>query len=318
MNAKSLWKISANVPAQAEEAVLELFERVFQQPCSSYLDVETGVSTVAVYLQRQPRLSATQRAQLAEGFKRIRECGLKIGRPRLSLKKLPGQDWAESWKRHFHPIEIGSALLIKPSWSRRRPKNGQATIVLDPGLSFGTGQHPTTEFCLRGLAAKRRGEPKPRPPYRDSGKTGTVYAFLDIGTGSGILAIAAARLGYKPVEAFDFDPEAIRVAKANARRNGVLNKICFYEQDVTNLRRTGRKFAVICANLIANLLIEVRDRLVARLAPGGTIVLAGILKTEFEAVQRVYEKAGLRLVASQTEMEWRSGSFVRRKSTVEE
>jgi ribosomal protein L11 methyltransferase len=140
---------------------------------------------------------------------------------------------------------------------------------------------------------------------------GSEQGFLDIGTGSGILAIAAARLGYRPAAAFDFDPEAVRVASANAKRNRVLNQIHFSEQDVTKLSRTGPKYPVICANLISNLLITVGDRVLARLAPGGIVIVAGILKTEFHTVQRAYEKAGMRLVASKVQKEWQSGTFAR-------
>jgi ribosomal protein L11 methyltransferase len=262
---------------------------------ASYTDVETGISTVTVYFEERPQLSRTESAQLAAGFRWIRECGLKVGQPKLSIKRLPPQDWAESWKKHFHPIEIGSALLIKPSWSKQRQKRGQATIILDPGLSFGTGQHPTTEFCLRELVRRR--------------KAGMEQTFLDIGTGSGILAIAAAKLGYGPIEAFDFDPEAIRVASANAKVNRVLHKIHFSEQDVTRLRRRGAKYSLVCANLISNLLIAARERILARLRDDGTLVLAGILRKEFEEVQSVYEEAGLELIKSGVQKEWRSGTF---------
>jgi len=142
-------------------------------------------------------------------------------------------------------------------------------------------------------------------------KPGIEQAFLDIGTGSGILAIAAARLGYAPVDAFDFDPEAIRIASANAKRNRVLNKLHLFEQDVTKLPPAGLKYSVICANLISNLLINARNRILARLAPGGVIVIAGVLKTEFHTVRRAYENAGLRLVASRIQKEWQSASFLR-------
>ena len=309
MKRKSVWRIAVKVACEAEEAVLDLFTRTFRQPASSYIDLETRLATVTVYFENRPQLSQIQRAELAAGFKTIRECGLVIGRPKLSVRELPRQDWGESWKRHFHPIEIGSTLLIKPSWSNRRPKKGQATIILDPGLSFGTGQHPTTEYCLRELVAYR--------------KPATKQALLDIGTGSGILAIGAARLGYGPIGAFDFDPEALRVARANARRNRVLDRIHFFEQDVTKLSQTAKngmsalqrvKFSVICANLISNLLISARDRILARLAPDGVIVVAGILKGEFGTVQRAYEEAGLRLIASRAQKEWRSGSYAAKRN----
>jgi len=297
MKRKSLWRIALTVPSEAEEATVELITRVFREPVTSYVDLETKLATVAVYLQGRPNVSTNQRREIAAGFERIRQCGLKVGHPRLSIKRLPRQDWAESWKQHFQPIEIGAALLIKPSWSKQRQKKGQATVVLDPGLSFGTGQHPTTAFCLRELVRCR--------------KPGKSQSFLDIGTGSGILAIAAARLGYRPVEAFDFDPEAVGIASANAKRNRVSDKIHFFERDVTKFSPTGRKYSVICANLISNLLISARERILARLAPDGVVIIAGILRTDFHTVQRVYEEAGLRLVASRGKKEWRSGSFLR-------
>ncbi len=141
-------------------------------------------------------------------------------------------------------------------------------------------------------------------------KLAATKSFLDIGTGSGILAIAAAKLGYKPVHAFDFDPEAVRVARANARVNQVGRKIKIARGDVTKLPlRPARKFDLVCANLISNLLIAERRRIVAQLNPGGTLVLAGILKSEFAQVQKAFEALGLKLVAAKSEKEWRSGSF---------
>src|SRR6266481_6077823 len=124
MRQKSLWRIAMKVPVEAEEATAELLTHVFSQSVSSYVDLETNLTTFSVYFQERPDVSTTQRAELAAGLKRIRDCGLNVGRPKLSVGKLPRQDWAESWKRHFQPIEIGPALLIKPSWSRKRPLKG--------------------------------------------------------------------------------------------------------------------------------------------------------------------------------------------------
>jgi len=136
--------------------------------------------------------------------------------------------------------------------------------------------------------------------------------MLDIGTGSGILAIAAAKLGYAPVDAFDFDPESVRIARENARKNGVLRKIHLTRRDVTKLpRRAEKKYNLICANLISTLLVAERERILARLKPDGVLVLAGILSSEFALVQGDYERAGLHLIASRTEKEWRSGAFRR-------
>jgi len=291
-----LWRISVNVTPEAEDAVGAFLENHFREMPSSYTDAETGKTTVTIYCRTKPSWSSAIRSKFGAALRRIALCGMGLDRPRFSLAKLKPQDWAESWKRHFKPIEIGSTLLIKPSWSRKEPRNGQALVVLDPGLSFGTGQHPTTAFCLTQLAARRQ------PGRRQS--------FLDMGTGSGILAIAAGKIGYHPVHAFDFDPEAVRIARGNARRNRESNRIQFLHLDVSKLSaRASKKYSVICANLISTLLVAERNRILARLEREGILIVAGILKNEFEKVRKAYQGAGLRLLTSRTENEWRSASF---------
>jgi len=316
-----VWKIAITTTVEAEEAVTELLYGIFEIPVSSYTDVETREVTVATYLDREQRRAGTARGTntLREGLKKIAACGLDIGSGKITCQKVRKQDWAESWKRHFKAIEIGSALLIKPSWIRRQPRKGQAVIVLDPGLSFGTGQHPTTSFCLQQLveclefrvsgfrSRKRSSDANSKLKTQNS-----KLSMLDIGTGSGILAIAAAKLGYAPVDAFDFDPESVRIARENSRKNGVLQKIHITRRDVTKLPlRSEKKYNLICANLISTLLNAERKRILCRLKPDGVLVLAGILNSEFASVQRHYESAGLRLIASRVEKEWRSGAFAR-------
>jgi ribosomal protein L11 methyltransferase len=293
---ESLWRVSVITTPEAEDAVSELLGTVSGQPVSSYFNLEAGVTTVTAYCQRKPAWPAEWRAKIRDGLDQIKNCGLKIGAGKVTIAKMRREDWAESWKRHFQPIEIGHALLIKPSWSKKLPRNNQAVVILDPGLSFGTGQHPTTAFCLRELAR--------------CGKKEAGWSFLDIGTGSGILAIAAAKLGYAPVHAFDFDPDAVRIARANARANGVHNQLRIVRREVTKLPiQPVRQYDLICANLISTLLIAERCRIVAQLKRGGRLVLAGILKSEFSQIQKIYAELGLKIAAKKTEKEWRSGSF---------
>jgi ribosomal protein L11 methyltransferase len=297
MNHRVLWKLCVANSQEAQEPVAELLEARFGEPASIYTDLAKGETTVTAYLHTRPDWSKAARARLSQALKEIeRDLNSSVARSKLTLTRLRSEDWAESWKRHFKPLEIGTRLLIKPSWSRRRAKRGQVTVVLDPGLSFGTGQHPTTSFCLRELARHRRAD--------------RAQSLLDIGTGSGILAISAAKLGYQPVNAIDLDRDAIRVACANARLNEVFAKIRFQRQDLTRL--TGHsltKYSVICANVTSGLLLIQRQRILGQLQKGGILILAGILKTEFDRVQAEYQAAGLRLVGSRTEREWRSGSF---------
>jgi ribosomal protein L11 methyltransferase len=224
------------------------------------------------------------------------DCGLNIGPGEISMGKIPREDWAESWKKYFKTIEIGSALLIKPTWSKQRPARGQAAMVLDPGLSFGTGQHPTTHFCLDQLVAFRNKE--------------KAQACLDIGTGSGIHAIAAAKVGYHPVRAFDLDPKAVRIAKENVRKNRVQNHVSIIRLDLSRYDPKSRvQYDLICANLVDDLLVGQAQKILGHLKQHGRLVLAGILASQFSAVQKAYENAGLQLMKTLVDQEWQSGSF---------
>lgn len=293
-SAKPLWCASVATTLEAEDAVGEMLGKLIRADVSAYFDLEAQTSCVSIYSQKP--LPPSVKAEIAAGLKQIKSFGLQIGSGKITMAKVKREDWAESWKRHFHPQEIGSALLIKPSWSKKRPRKNQAVVILDPGLSFGTGQHPTTSFCLQEIVRCRKSTTKP--------------SFLDIGTGSGILAIAAAKLGYAPVQAFDFDPESVRVARENTLKNKVDKKFKPMRSDVTKLPLdSARQYDVVCANLISNLLIAERQRITNRLKRDGTLVLAGILAVEFGEVERAFTDMGLKLVASRVENEWRSGSF---------
>ena len=291
---KQLWRISVETSLEAEDAVAELLGSVAGGSASSYFNLETGVSLVSVFSEK--KIPGAVPAEISAGLKQIECCGLIIGAGTIEIAKVKLEDWAESWKKHFKPIEIGRSLLVKPSWIKRQPHKSQSVVILDPGLSFGTGQHPTTSFCLSEIVRCLKVE--------------TPQSFLDIGTGSGILAIAAAKLGYQPVRAFDFDPESVRVAKTNAKINRIQNKVQIKRGNVTKLTSSpAGRYDLVCANLISNLLIAERKRIAGQLNRNGTLVLAGILAAEFSQVQRAFEGLGMKLAASKIEKEWRSGSF---------
>ena len=297
MNARQpLWTVSVDTSLEAEDAAGEMLGEVFGCQASSYFDFESRTSRVSVYVHGNIAPDARQR--INEGLNRIRSCGINVRPAKISIARVRKEDWAESWKRHFKPIEFGNVLLVKPGWSKKKPRKNQATVVLDPGLSFGTGQHPTTAFCLSEIAK--------HSPRRSPEKNGR--AFLDIGTGSGILAISAAKLGYAPVSALDFDADVVRLARANAKRNNVSVRI--RHGDASQLpAHPIRHYHFICANLISGLLVTERDRIAAQLGRDGILVLAGILKIEFSKVRRRYEDVGMKLVSTKIEKEWQSGSF---------
>lgn len=296
MKAPPLQKLSLTIDPESEEPVAALLESLFGRPPVIHLNLKTNRTTISLFLEKHEEADAPLLARLREGLSVIRESGLSTGAARIRRTIVEGEDWAESWKRHFKPFEIGRALLVKPSWSRRRARKNQKVIVLDPGLSFGTGQHPTTRFCLEALV-RCRGD-------------GTPQSFLDMGTGTGILAIAAAKLGYRPVEAFDFDPACVRVAKANARLNGASANLQIRTRNVLDLpARSRARYDVIAANLTDDILRDNRDKILHRLKPHGSLVLAGILHRQFAAVRRSFEEAGTKLASWKCEQEWKSGVF---------
>lgn len=294
---KNLWQVCIHTTAETEEAAIEALADEFGVIASCYTDSETHVAQVSAYLDTKPANLPRSINQLRARLTLAKQAGLNIGSGVIEVREVKRENWAESWKRHFKPLSIGSKLLLKPSWVRRKAKPGQRVIVLDPGLSFGTGHHATTSFCLREVV---------RFCTHGGG------SFLDMGTGSGILAIAAAKLGARPIEAFDYDPEAVQVARENARRNHVAAKLRLAQADLTRQpKRPKRTYDLVCANLISNLLLQERDKIISRVAPDGTLVLAGILQTEFTKVQSAFEAAGLKLVRRRDEKEWSSGAFVR-------
>jgi ribosomal protein L11 methyltransferase len=296
----ALTQISVSIAEHAEESIVAFFEDVFGRPPSIYTDANTRNTTASIFIEKNSQWNTVVRAKLLAQLKTLHAAGIDVGPGKITVKKLKRQDWAESWKKHFKPIQVGDALLIKPSWSRLLPKKNQACVVLDPGLSFGTGQHATTLFCLEQLVRCRQ------PHARQS--------FLDIGTGSGILAISAAKLGYSPIRALDFDPESVRISRTNAVENKVDDQVHPIRQDLTQLPLESKtRFDVICANLIYDLLLNERERILNRLSLSGSLILAGILKTQFAQVQKSFEQFGLVLQRSKVGKEWKSGYFVYRR-----
>ena len=296
MKTNPLKCVAVTTSPEAEDAVSEWLTTVTGVPAVIYQDRESGHSTVSVHFEigtvEPPTRSAIKKQLgLLESF------GLSMAPGLVSIRSVRQEDWAESWKRHFPALEVGP-FLVKPSWNRRRVKSGQHVIVLDPGLSFGTGHHATTRFCLEQIAVCRSRWSKP--------------AMLDIGTGSGLLAIAAARLDYRPIDAFDFDPDSVDATRENCAINGVGELVKVKRQDLVKAKlETKRRYDLVCANLIYDLLIQEKEKISNRVAPGGTLVLAGILETQFPKVRKAFAELGWKLKASKVENEWKSGRFGR-------
>ncbi|MBI3079658.1 MAG: 50S ribosomal protein L11 methyltransferase [Deltaproteobacteria bacterium] len=205
--------------------------------------------------------------------------------PEIHLGEVKEEAWADVCRLHFRATRISPRLVIAPSWDPVSPVSGQVVITLDPGLAFGTGAHPTTRFCLQVLDR-----------LAPEGK-----AVLDVGTGSGILAIAAARLGARQVVALDNDPQAISVAAENLAANGVAPRVALH---TGGLESVGGPYDLILANLSAPDLLKLRPDFLRRLVPGGTLVLAGLTLADATEVRVAYQSAGLGLLAESSEDGW--------------
>ena len=263
---------------------------------SSWRDAETGKLTHTLYFKNAAE-AETAKARIGSLRSEWKKMELEIDD--LKTGELKKEDWAEVWKIHFKPIEISDRLAITPSWIEFPAKAGQKIITLDPGMSFGTGQHATTKFCLTqlDLFASRHDV--------------SSLTMLDAGCGSGILAIAAEKLGFGKIAAFDIDPEAARIAAENAEANGC-SRIQFSAASLIEYNSVGTMFDVIAANILSSALLAGRDKLLSLLKPGGCLILAGILDKEYGIVRKAFEDGGCIPFASTEEKQWRGGAFTKK------
>jgi ribosomal protein L11 methyltransferase len=214
--------------------------------------------------------------------------GLSIARPSVATVK--SEDWSTSWKANFKPLRIGRRLLIVPSWEQAEAGPDDIVLSLDPGMAFGTGGHETTRLCLERLESVLLDRP-----------AGPPASVLDLGTGSGILAMAAARLGAGRVCAVDIDPEAVEVARENLAINGLTERI---ECSATPLETLSGPFDVILANILAEELVRLSPQLTSKLAGGGVLILSGILAEKEAFVRSGFAGQSLAYLETAHQGEW--------------
>jgi len=215
--------------------------------------------------------------------------------PALSQRLLEDEDWATSWQRYFQPMHIVDGLVVRPSWERYTPADHERVIEMDPGQAFGTGQHASTRLALELVRDLLSDLPAPR--------------VLDVGTGTGILAMAAALFGAASVLALDNDPEAVRVARENTIRNRLSDRVRVSDQEVADLEES---FDLVVANIVHDVLAALAPDLVRVLAPGGRLVLAGILAGEqVESLTDLYGRFGMQYEQERRQGEWSALLLVR-------
>ena len=246
---------------------------------------ETEVVRVKAYWALDEELEGKLQC-LAARLDGLASNGIDKGAGAVSWKAVADEDWAETWKEFFHTEKIGARTVIKPTWEEYEAKAEEIVVELDPGAAFGTGQHATTSLCIRAL------EELVRPGM-------TVF---DVGTGSGVLAIVAAKLGAKRVEAVDFDPVAVRVARENVRQNGAEDVVSTERSDL--LKSVAGKADLIIANIIADIIVRLFGEVEGSLAAGGTMLLSGIIEDRLPDVVEAAARHGFAVEKIEQEKGW--------------
>ena len=202
-------------------------------------------------------------------------------------------DWADCWKKYYKPVHIGGRIVIVPAWENYEPEDGQIIVSMDPGMAFGTGTHETTRLCATFI------EKYLKPNTR----------VLDVGTGSGILAIIAAKLGATDIDAFDIDANAVGAAQRNCNENGV----GFIKCGVSDLIAEAKgEYDFVCANIVADIIIRMAPNVAEHMKTDGLLVVSGIIARQAEAVKEALISGGLTIIDTLEENDWNSFVFTKK------
>ena len=242
--------------------------------------VDDGMIVVKAYFPQN--LLEEQWKQLQNQVAALADFGLKVGAWEVTRRAVAEEDWAHAWKDYYH-TEVFDRVVVKPLWEEYEPKEGQLVIVMDPGMAFGTGGHPTTSMCLRALQT-----------FPIAGKV-----VWDIGTGSGILACAAGQMGADNIVACDIDPTATASARINAERNGVVAHVM--EGTIEDLLGTAD---VIIANIIADVIVPMAPIAAEKLNPQGWFLASGIIENRIDDVRGALSAASLNIIEEWHQGEW--------------
>ena len=210
----------------------------------------------------------------------------KYGRLELEMKDVDEEDWSNTWKKYYHPVQVGEHLVVCPSWEAYDRQPDDVVLTLNPGMAFGTGTHDTTRLCMELLEK-----------YITPQDT-----VLDVGCGSGILAITAALLGANKIIGCDIDEVAVKVAGENAALNGVQDRIAFHQGDLTS--QVEGSFQIICANIVADVIIRLSEDAGRYLAKDGIFITSGIIDTREQDVLNALEQNGFQVIERRTSGGW--------------
>jgi len=225
-------------------------------------------------------------SQITTDIRDLAHLGIDPGAGHVTHRIADEEEWANEWKKYYHPVRVTDRLTIKPSWEEYEPAAGELIIELDPGMAFGTGTHPTTNLCLKVVESVLR-----------EGDT-----MVDVGCGTAILSIAAAKLGAGAVLALDLDPVAVGVAQENVAMNGVQEVVTVRANDL--LKGVEDTYDVVVANILAEIILLMIDSAKQVLKPSGTFITSGIIKDKADTVQNALEQAGFAVQEKIQDGDW--------------
>ncbi|MCS6907222.1 MAG: 50S ribosomal protein L11 methyltransferase [Anaerolineales bacterium] len=304
MDSDSWLEVSLTVNGELAEAVAEVLSRFAPNGVAMEMQVRDFDAEGRGIPGGDIRVSAylPVNAELEEKRTQLEQALWYLGRiqplPEPRYRLLQEADWSEAWKKHYHPILIGKRLVIVPAWLEN-PEPHRVAVTLDPGMAFGTGTHPTTQLCLAWLEDLLSAESEGSSRYRD---------LIDVGCGSGILAIAAIKLGLQRALAVDLDPIAVQAALENARSNGVSDRIEVGHGSVAEIRSGTfalKQADLVVANILAPTLLELLQQGLAELLrPDGALILSGILCDQQAEIEAAMKENGLSRIEVRQQEDW--------------
>ncbi len=230
-------------------------------------------------------LPSADLSSLAETLTLLPEiAGFPLDSLQVRAAFIQDENWQDTWKQYYKPLHLGKNLVVRPSWEAYEANEHELVIRMDPGMAFGTGSHETTQLCLELIEKVAPDE------------------LLDVGTGSGILAIAAAKMGAQNITAVDIDPDAVRTAKENVRLNGLEGVIKVREGDL--IKGINQKFSCVAVNILADVIIFLLPALPACLKKGGVAILSGILESRLDEVLKVTENLPFTALEIRKQNDW--------------
>jgi len=277
-------EVSISCDIEDKETVSNIFLSTGINGILEKRDINTGDILITGYIEADDDINS-KIIELENHLNALSVFGIEIKSKNLNINYVEDDNWADAWKKYFKPFSIGR-FVIKPTWEEYDAKGDELILELDPGMAFGTGQHPTTQLCMEALADYIKPE----------------YTLIDAGCGSGILCIAASKMGFKKAYAFDIETNAISIANENFERLGIKEKInCYKDSSPINIPE---KADLILANIIANVIKNMAEDLTSKLKDNGCLIASGIIENRYEEILHKLESCGLKLIEKRTKKEW--------------